>query len=375
MKVLFDHQCFSMQSRGGISKFFVELIFKLKLEDKLIINTTFGINDNIHLKSKGLQQQNFIFRYFYLKVFSIKKHSFRMFLFQINKLFSIIRLIRGNYDVFVPTYYDPYFLKYIGHKPFILVIYDMIHELKSEGFDVNDPTSKWKKMLIDKAQTIVAISQSTKDDILNLYKDISSDRISVIHLAHQRIQTEDATELRLPKNYILFVGSRSSYKNFSLFFKAVEMILNEHEDVHLVCVGGQKFNQIEMNDILNSGHNDRIHFYSVNDESLSQIYSKAKLFVFPSLYEGFGIPVLEAMSEGCPVVLGHLSSFPEVAEDAAYYCDVTKVDSLYTAIKRLLLDEKLRQSYIDKGKIQVQKFTWDNNAKEWKILFDIIKKT
>lgn len=365
MRILFDHQAFSMQTRGGISRFFAELIHNLRKAKENQVDSVFGYNENIHLQSKSLKNRSFLSSLLFSIQSSFKDKVLKNLLPHFNKFLSILQLSKNKYDVFIPTYFDPYFLKYLGKTPFILTVYDMIHELMPNEFASTDKTATRKKLLIEKASVIVAISQSTKDDILKLYPNTSADKIKVIYLAHEKINLTTESLINLPKEYILFVGKRASYKNFDMFFEAIKNIMIEKKSLHFICVGGGQFNSSEQEKFKSYQLSDRIKQLNVNDIELTHIYKNALFFTFPSLYEGFGIPVLEAMAEGCPVLLGNLSSFPEVAGDAGYYCDVSNKDSIEQAVNELLNDASLRSDLSKKGKLQANKFSWSRNATEW----------
>lgn len=374
MRILFDHQAFSIQTRGGISRYFVELMHHLEQIKGTEVISILGYSENIHLLAKTNTQRSFISRQLSLINSSFKDKVLKNLLLHFNKIYSIRALRKMNYDIFIPTYFDTYFIPYLGNTPFVLTVYDMIHELMPDQFILNDSTVSRKKLLIEKSTKIIAISQSTKSDILRIYPHIPPHKIEVIHLAHQKLDVNENCSLLLPDQFILFVGKRSAYKNFDLFFKGIKHILVDNLTLHLVCVGGGPFSSYELEMFTSAGLKKRISQLNVDDITLTHLYRQAKVFAFPSLYEGFGIPVLEAMSEGCPVLLGHLSSFPEVAGDAGYYCDVSNQDSIAEAMNTLLNDDKLLNELSEKGKMQASKFTWSKNALEWnKVLCEVSK--
>ncbi|MGY0039758.1 glycosyltransferase [Pedobacter sp. NJ-S-72] len=153
---------------------------------------------------------------------------------------------------------------------------------------------------------------------MRIYPNIPAEKIDIVYLAHT-IKTEVQTEVQTPENYILFIGNRTVYKNFIFFLKAVVPILKNRKDLFILCAGGNDFNEEETQLISESGVGDQLIQRNFKDSELADYYKKALCFVFPSEYEGFGIPVLEAMACGCPVVLTNHSSFPEVAGDAGIY--------------------------------------------------------
>ena len=162
MKILYDHQIFTTQKYGGISRYFYELISILNCEENMQTNIPLNVSNNHYLANKNLV--NF-FNFFPNKEF---RGKFRLMM-EWNKRGVIQEIKKQNFDIFHPTYYDPYFLKYIDEKPFVLTVYDMIHEKFSDFFPQNDKTSHYKKLLVEKASRIIAISYSTKQDLIDIF--------------------------------------------------------------------------------------------------------------------------------------------------------------------------------------------------------------
>ena len=214
---------------------------------------------------------------------------------------------------------------------------------------------------MEKATKIIAISESTKADILDIYPHIDAGKIEVVYLAHS-IKTVSNIKSDLPKKYILFVGNRLFYKNFIFFLRAVSPILKANPDLYLVCAGGNAFNDEEQELINNLDVNSQILQKNFLDIELANYYQGAQCFVFPSAYEGFGIPVLEAMACGCPVILADHSSFPEVAGNAGIYFELNNAEDLSNKLNQLLENNNLRTEYKHKGLIQANKFNWQKTA-------------
>jgi len=354
MKILYDHQIFSIQIFGGISRYFNEL--SVILESKKDIQTEFSvkISNNFYLSQKSISFYSFF-----------KKASFKgkiRFIYFVNKIYSIYVLKKKNFDVFHPTYYDPYFLKYLGNKKFVLTVYDMIHEKFPDKFAEFDKTSKNKKILVNKASKIIAISESTKKDLIDIY-DVNPSKIEVVYLANSlQLNSETYIKIKLPKKYILFVGARDGYKNFMNFLSSVTEILKSDTNLHLVCAGGGKFNDQENLFIYQNNLENQLLQFNIDDKTLSYLYSNAKAFVFPSLYEGFGIPVLEAFACGCPLICSNTSSLSEIASDAAVYFDPLDEKSIETAVLGILKGQELRATMIEKGYKRLKFFSWKKTA-------------
>lgn len=356
MKVLYDHQIFSDQVYGGISRYFYEIMDNYARGDDIKFDISLLFSNNYYIENSSFSMHKNFF----------KKYNFKgkpRFLNYFNKKYSIKILKKNNYDVFHPTYYDPYFLKSIGNKPFVLTIFDMIHEVYPEIFALNDRTSEKKYLLAEKASKIIAISENTKKDIIKYFK-IDHKKIEVVYLGNSlKIPDCSKVKLRLPEAYLLYVGDRHLYKNFKTFINSVAPLLNENKNMSIVCAGGKEIRLDEINLFKDLGVSGRVYHYRVrNDGILSCLYVNAAAFIYPSLYEGFGIPILEAFSCGCPVVLSDSSSFPEIAGDAAVYFDPKDSVSIREAVKNILYNDNLKKELKSKGFGRLKNFSWDKTA-------------
>jgi len=381
MKILYDYQIFNKQYFGGISLYFCELMdqFSRDPETSIRLALLYSLNEPLHQKpqlNRFWTHRNDCFtdsRFFsdlQKKIhINVLNHIFN------NQYESIRRLKDRDFDIFHPTYYDPYFLKYLGGRPYILTIYDMIHEQYPGNFDSRDPTSARKKILAENAKGIIAISENTKADIVK-FLNVDPGKIRVIPLASsfnpekKLYQTLMNGESNLPKKYLLFVGNRFSYKNFAFLVEALFPVFKSHGDLHLICAGGGKFLDPEMELIRKMNMTSRVHLFPADDATLLHLYRNAYAFVFPSLYEGFGLPVLDAFSCGCPALLSNTSSFPEVGGDAALYFDPVNRASLTAAIEQILSEENLRGDLIARGSERVKLFSWEKTAATTKKVYE-----
>ena len=164
------------------------------------------------------------------------------------------------------------------------------------------------------------------------------------------------------QKYILFVGARGGYKNFTRFIEAMRKILDRRKDLHVFCAGGGAFNYEEQKNF--GEYAGRIHQGGLSDLELADAYAGAECFVFPSEYEGFGIPILEAFACSCPVVCSEASCFPEVAGKSAEYFDPLNPDDMADKILGVLDDEALRKKLIVSGRGRLKIFDWDKTAAE-----------
>lgn len=378
MKVLYDHQIFSMQNFGGISRYFYENIIRLRKNFDVEIDHSILYSSNEYLIDRTIfpLEKPYGFQDWIPWIqFRGKYRIFRLMQIlgllpdpksRMNK--EILRKIeRSDFDLFHPTYYSSYFLKNLRkiRKPFVLTVYDLIHEKFPSYFpDANDVIRN-KKILIENAVGIIAISENTKSDLIQFY-NFPENKIKVVYLGSSfssDLKTNKNSNL-FKKEYLLFTGNRSHYKNFSFFLKSIQTLFKEFPSLQLYCVGGGSFQKEEIVLVEELGLTGRVEqFHFESDDELSEYYKNALLFVFPSRYEGFGIPLLEAFSCRTPVVCSETSSFPEVAGDAAFYFDPDSKESIYESVKEAILSPEKRKEKIQNGIRQINQFSWDKSAK------------
>mgnify|MGYP000844976176 CR=1 FL=1 len=354
MKILYDHQIFTGQKYGGISRYFCELYSHLSQLHDIEPEISVFYTDNDFYQRLFPNKRIIPDKKFPGKTTGINF---------LNLWNSKIHLMKSNFDLFHPTYYNPYFLDYLKEKPFVLTIYDMIHELFSEYFSPEDPTIRYKKRLVEMAACIITITQSTRNDIIR-YFNIDEKRVNVIYLGNSLKATKEPSNLVLPPQYVLFVGDRHIYKNFNRFIVAIAPILLSNPSLYLVCAGGNAFSHEEISLLTKLGILPKVLQYPITDDILYHLYKNAICFVFPSLYEGFGIPILESFSSGCPVVLSNGGSLPEIGGDAAIYFDPYDEESIRNSIEYVIADESLRKRMQEKGYERVKDFSWTKTAQQ-----------
>lgn len=365
MRILYDHQIFTSQKYGGVSRYFYELINFFNHEENIDVKTSIIFSNNYYISNK---KDVYHIGFFPNNAFKGKQRVMS----KINEINSIINLKKQNFDVFHPTNYNPYFIDYIEDKPFVVTIYDMIHEKLSSMFSVDNTTTEQKKLLCSKASKIIAISKNTKKDLIELF-NIEESKIEVIHLANSLI-LDDQMDMDIPEKYILFVGSRDGYKNFYTFINSISLLLNEDLGLLIVCAGGGEFNSQELLLFKKLNIETRVLQFNLTDKVLAQFYAKALLFVFPSLYEGFGIPILESFSCSCPLVCSNTSSFPEIAGNAAEYFDPYCEESIYMAVKKVLYSTEDKEKLIKNGTERLKLFSWQKTAEQTKMVYENVFK-
>lgn len=354
-----------MQKYGGISRYFVELVKRLNLKEKthirnIKINSFFYKNNYLaNLKN------NILFNGF--KISDFKGSSKLCLIF--NAIFSIILTKLYDPDLIHETYYSN-IKSYSSRAKKIITVYDMIHEIFPDQFKKNDKTTELKKKSVKRADHIICISKNTQKDLIKFF-NVDIKKTSVIHLGFS-LTTKDVEQPKeLYRPYLLYVGSRNGYKNFTRLLEAYASpkIKNSYD---LVIFGGGKLNKNEILALENLKiSKESIRHYDGNDSVLGGFYKNASLFVYPSLYEGFGLTPLEAMNYGCAVACSNTSSIPEVVGKAAVFFDPYSIHSIRNNIISILENTKLQSLIIEEGFKQIKKFSWENCARQ---TYDVYKK-
>lgn len=383
MKILYDYQVFEMQTHGGVSRCFASIINYLPeyFQYKVAINQS----SNVYLKENGLQTSSEIYQSKFDSFFLGLKFKGRGKLFRFwykifypneanpnesNLNFSIRLLKSNDYDVFHPTFFEDYFLEYIGDKPFVLTIHDMIPELFPKYFNTDDFQIVNKQKLVKRAAHIVAVSENTKKDIIEIL-GVNPSKISVVYHGTPPIKKMDFKSFPFP--YILYVGDREGYKNFIPFIKECKRVIGDNSKIKIVCTG-KPFNDNENGLFSELKIMDNIIHTFVTSDELYSLYKNALLFVYPSSYEGFGISILEAFACGCPVFLNNTSCFPEIAGDAALYFDMNEEKSNFYEVYNSYMSEiKInRDVLIEKGYKRMELFSWKKAAEQYSDIYKTI---
>jgi len=264
---------------------------------------------------------------------------------------------------FSPSHYAPRF----SPVPTAISIMDLSFIHFPELFTKHDlyQLTNWTKYSAKNAKKIFTISNFSRDDIIKTYGKDPKDVVTTYLGIKQELNMEELKKkFDIDGKYILFVGTLQPRKNIAKLIEAFSKI--KDKEIKLVIVGKKGWLWEEIAQAPEKHHVvERVKFLDfVEDEDLPSLYKNATCFVLPSLYEGFGLPVLEAMQYGCPVLISNVSSLPEVGGDAALYFDPTNADEITKKIDQVISDEKLRNEMVEKGKIQVKKFSWEKTAKE-----------
>ena len=379
-KVLYDYQAFAMQTHGGVSRCFMELYKHLPGS----VNAQIAIkeSDNVYIKDiESVKPAHDRYNKFVCPHNFWGKGHLHLWYDKLthggyypnyNKTYSIELLRKGDFDVFHPTFFSDYFLPYLNGKPFVLTIHDMIPELYPQYFSRDDIQVVMKKKLAPLASAIIAVSENTKKDIIRIL-GIPDNKIHVIYHGCSFPHTSKR-EIQISNPYLLYVGDRNNYKNFDLFVQYVTPFLLSHAEMRVMCTG-RSFNCKEKELFTKHQLEERfVHYWVSSDDEFFSLYHQALCFVYPSEYEGFGIPILEAYKAGCPVLLNNASCFPEIAGDAAVYFHMDSIDSdIVEKLEKIYsYSEKERNALLAKQQERLALYSWEQSANQMaKIYCDI----
>lgn len=360
-----------MQNYGGISRSFAEIIPLLPVD--IFPEIAVKESDNYYLRENNIVENinkiKYPYQTFFPKVNFRGKHRLYEYInrcnpfsaLKVNQKLAVDMLKSHQFDVFHPTYFDDYFLRYIKDTPWVLTIHDMIPEL----FGFQHWQIEQKKKLAPLASHIVAVSERTKQDIVNIL-NIPPEKISVIyHASSIHKYGIECMNDKIPNRYLLYVGDRKGiHKNFYYFIKEIASLLNADSSLYVVCTG-VAFDRAEMRIFQQLDISSQFIQCNVSDAQLAWLYRNAIAYICPSLYEGFGIPILEAYANGCPTILSNSSCFPEIAGTGAIYFDPKQKDSLKRIVECVInmsKQDKLR--LLRDSSERFLNFSWEKSARQ-----------
>lgn len=361
MKIAFDPQIFFEQRYGGVSRYFCEIASHMTA----FHNTKVSIVAPMHINAYLNNLPKHIVSGFRLPGVDV----IPLFVRGGGMLMGDLMLRTIAPDIIHETYYFPYRLGPSRARR-VVTIHDMIHEKFPAHFSPTDRTPRFKLMAAQRADHIICVSETTRRDLIE-YGKIAPTRISVVHngFGFSHDSEVSRTVHSLPKAfsepYLLYVGIRGRYKNFTSLIQAYggsKFLIN---NCRLVCFGGGGFTQDELSIIDKVGlRSGRILHVEGDDWELARQYAGALAFVYPSLYEGFGITPLEAMSYGCPVICSNGGSIPEIVGEAGYYFNPEDIMGMRNAIEQTVESSALRDELVVRGRQRLKLFSWERCARE-----------
>ena len=356
IRVLFDTQAFRSQRIGGVSRYYVELIRRLPpLGVEPILHLP--VVDNEHAAQAGLSSRR-------AQRLLMAHPNLRRVCSRALAVHDVVRSAVGDYEVFHRTLYARPFPV---PRPCVCTVVDMIPEVFPQYFPRGNPHQR-KRDVVRASDLVLSISESTTRDIIAIY-GCAPEKIVTIPLGVDAPAFADPPagerfHSPFPAPYILFVGMRLRYKNFQRFSQAAANVLAGHRDLALAVAGGGPLGESERAFFARAGVLERVVQADIPDASLSSVYRHAEVFVFPSEYEGFGLPILESFASGCPVAASRASSFPEVGGDAVEYFDPTSADDIAQAIERVLGSPARAAELRRKGSERALAFSWERTARQ-----------
>ncbi len=361
MKVFYDGAIFSIQKYGGINRYFKNLIEYLPEHVQATLVTSaepFPVSSRHNVLSCSappwLSWQKSLRRFVEARI--ARKH-----------------FLDGQPDIIHPTYNRSltrnYFENFSSGKqraPVVLTIYDFTHERYGDQIKNAERQVAWKSAAIKQADAIICISQSTMNDLAEYHPDAVNKAV-VIHLADELGAVEansQGIEQALTEKYFLFVGGRSEYKNFLRLLEATRILHRAAPEYRLFCVGAPlSSDEVSVIDQLGLGGVVE-SFGRVDDAQLKMLYQQCVAFVYPSLYEGFGIPLLESMGCGAPILASNSSCFPEILDGVGMLFDPLNVQEIADKMLQVARGEFDRQKSVEQGFERYCEFSWERVAQE-----------
>ena len=355
--VLYTGDIFRLQARGGISRYFQELIPRLQRRTRIVA----GLHQSPAIRDRVIRAEAARF----MPAFRLSPRPRALF----NEWIDSVRLRAGSGEILHPTYYrDP---ARLPGWPLVLTVYDMAHErfpalFRRQWWNSEDP-ARWKQPLVARADRIICISESTRRDLIELL-EVDERKTQVIHCGTTDWSTVTAEEIPGPSRpFFLWVGERHTYKNFAATL-AAWATTKAADATSILCVGGGALRPAEGEFASTLGVSDRVRQMTLRDSQLKWAYEHAVGLLYTSRCEGFGLPLVEAMSLRCPVITSNSSSMPEVAGEAAIYVDPVVPESIREGIERCLTagqDASMRERL----KARAALFSWEACARAHEALY------
>lgn len=352
MKIIFDYKIFYQQKFGGISNYFFNL-GKEMIKNDIDVKFFCPLHKNNYLDQIPPSNKKGFKIYFPSKMNKIVEN--------INQKFSNLYFNKYSPDIIHHTYYS----KIIYKNRSVCTVYDMINEKFSHLFKNSNEITQIKKQTIKSSDHVLCISEKTKEDLIDLFK-IKEKKITVTLLASSIERREfKNSENKLFENHLLFVGSRRGYKNFEGLIKAYSLSNFLKSNFKIIAYGGEKKNKEDFNLLKNNKVNSKSVIY-LNDSDiyLPKLYQNVSALVYPSFYEGFGLPIVEAMQMGCPVISSVGGSLPEVGGKGLKYFNPYSAENISIAIEEVLSSKKKIDNLIKYGFKRAEYFSWSKCARE-----------
>ena len=357
--ILYDSKIFQNQKYGGISRYFVNLVQRVAREEQVVVSASLYVNNYLAELPPGLVKG--------VKLAWSPPGSGRV-LEWVGRIVDRVVIAKSSPDVLHETYYSRSAVA-PASIPTVLTVHDMIHERFASMFPQRVSIAQQKAAAVSRAGHVICVSENTRRDLLEFY-ELDPNKVSVVHHGYDVLKAgegseEAASALKKSQPYLLYVGERGFYKNFKAFLRAYAGSAWLGKNFRIICFGGGGFQADELELIreldIKPGQIEQI---GGGDNLLAVHYQNAAAFVYPSLYEGFGMPPLEAMALGCPVICSNTSSIPEVVGDAGEYFDPEHIESIRASLESVLQSTERRAELIRKGFKKCVEYSWNRCASE-----------
>lgn len=359
LQVTYDDRLFTFQRRGGPARYFAELVTAYRANPELGIE---AITPFTFIETEYLLRADARYRRQPFAESRYSAHAARV----LNRLLQGPRVRKA--EILHHTQYSSSGLR-VPATARVCTVYDMIPELFPEIFEGRGPVPhRNKAAYVEACDAIACISESTKVDVLAHYGDLDKPVI-VTPLGVDELFFAATPEPTVAPGFVLYVGTRHSYKNFDVLLRALARLNEDGVAPRLLCVGGPPLSEAEVQRIAELGLAESVSQRSASDAELPGLYAAATCLVFPSRYEGFGLPTVEAFAAGCPVVLATMACAEEVGGDAAQYFDPDDDEQLATIIARFAGDPGSREPWIEAGRKRAREFTWQRTAETTAALY------
>jgi glycosyltransferase involved in cell wall biosynthesis len=360
MRILYDHQVFSLQDTGGISRYHYELVRGLQAFRDVQIELLIGGNASVLPFSMLRNAQTRVTAWETRTRPDYARYAIN------EALLSLLAPLRGVADIYHPTLNRA--MPAVRRRRIVVTQHDCTHERFPHLFRNTDAFIRIKRKIFSLADAIICVSESSRQDLLHFY-DLDEAKTHVVHHGFSPLQEALPLESNAPHStprkdpYLLYVGSRTEYKKFMLLLQAFAQS-GLAEDYRLIAVGGGPPSAEEESRISQLGMTGRVCLIPrASDPALADLYRNAALFVYPSLYEGFGFPPLEAMSLGCPVLANRTSSLPEICGEAAFYFQSQDPAELADVLTTTLEDREGLREKRRLGYERVKLYEWSRTAR------------
>ncbi len=366
-KIVLDISVLGEKEKTGVGVYTYNLVknlLKINRSDKFILFGIVSFKNYQYLKNIEFKKYSNV----ELKIYRLPLKLFRtVFLFWQKLNFPKLESIVGDFDIF---HSFNWYLPPVNSGKIVATVYDLTSILFPK-FHL-EKTIQMDKIRLERikryADLILAISENTKKDFKKFspFSDVEVIYPGVSDIFLRKINRSE----KIQENYILSVGTLEPRKNIKFLIKAY---LKSRISEKLVLVGNFGWEESALADLINKNHKRIVTTGYVSEEDLPSLYKNAAAFVYPSFYEGFGLPVLEAMQSGVLVITSDTSSLPEVGGEATIYIDPDNIDSLVFALRKIK-NQKLRAGFINKGLKQAKTFSWKKSADKLNSLYQKLAK-